>query len=642
MCGLGGQFLHESATPSESDLMAMGRAMLFRGPDDSGLYRSRHIGLVHRRLSVRDLSEAGRCPMPGSDGRVQVVFNGEIYNWRELRTELTAMGQSFRTRSDTEVIVKGYEAWGTALFRKLDGMFAIAIWDASRKTLVLARDRFGEKPLYYCDSAAGVIFASAIEAIAPLGHEREIDPVAIACHLVHSFIPAPHTVWKGTRVLPPAHFLQIHPGGTAQLDRYWDFPEARPLAAEFRTCVRTVESTLTDSVARCLDADVPVGVFLSGGVDSSLVAAIASRVQPDLPAFSIGFAEADFNEIPHARRVAEHLGIPLHTREVDLSNVLSCLPHLVMQFGQPFGDASCVPTFLLARFARERVKVCLSGDGGDESFGGYWRMQSAAYAARYAALIPLGVRRSVIPSLAAPLGALGRRWQALNQLSLAPPGAGYTNSLSWHRDLGGLAGPRLQPLVGTDLDSLRVGRVPECGEVSALQRALFDDFQVQLPDDYLTKVDVATMAASLEARCPYLGREVVEAAWILPDKMKLHWGRRKWLLKKIAAKSVPPEVVYRRKMGFALPLRHWFRGRLGAALESLLQDSLAASEGWIRAAPVLRMLDEQRSGANHETRLWLVLWLEFWFRLTFGKTSVADLATLLEAGAARRDALQHR
>jgi asparagine synthase (glutamine-hydrolysing) len=632
MCGLGGQFFHEAIVPSEDDLFEMGSAMLYRGPDDSGIYRAKHIGLVHRRLSIRDLSEAARCPMANADGNIQVLLNGEIYNWRDLRVELEALGWAFGTRSDTEVVVKGYEAWGDGVFHRLHGMFAIAIWDATRSTLVLARDRFGEKPLYYSTSASGLTFASSIEAMVPLESDREIDPVAIACHLVHNFVPAPRTVWQGINVLPPAHMLRIAPGEGAKLDRYWDFPSGRSFLKGYRACYQAIEAAITDSVERCLDADVPVGVFLSGGVDSSLVAAIASRLQPGLPAFSVGFAEADFNEVPYARKVAERLGLALHVREVDLSDVLSCLPHLVVQYGQPFGDASCVPSFLLARHARERVKVCLSGDGGDESFGGYWRAQSAVYAARYAALLPIDVRRKLAPVLSAPLGTIGRRWQALNQLSLAAPGGGYTNSLSWYNSLGELAAPRLRAVVGSDLGSLRVGRALERSDVSALQRVLFDDFQIQLPDDYLTKVDVASMAASLEVRCPYLTKEVVETAWGLPDTMKLNWGRRKWLLKRIAANWVPAEVVFRQKMGFALPLKHWFRGALGRILNRLLQDSVAVSEGWIRRAPVVRLLDEQQRGGNHETRLWLVLWLELWFRLVVSRVPAADVRRLLQQG----------
>lgn len=640
MCGLGGVFLHEPAIPRESDLVAMGGAMTYRGPDDSGIYRSRHIGLVHRRLSIRDLSEAGRCPMASNDGEIQVVLNGEIYNWRALRAELEAMGQSFRTRSDTEVVVKGYEAWGSEVFRKLDGMFALAIWDARRATLLLARDRFGEKPLYFCEGVRGLIFASSIEAIVRLLPEREINPVAIACHLVHSFIPAPHTVWSGVSVLPPAHIVQMVPGGSARSARYWEFPPATPFSQDYRACLEAVESTLATSVGKCLDADVPVGLFLSGGVDSSVVAAMASRAQPGLPAFALGFSEPDFNEVPFAQDVAAHLGIPLHARKVGLSDALKCLPHLVVQFGQPFGDASCVPSFLLASHARERVKVCLGGDGGDESFGGYWRMQSAVYAARYAAAVPIGLRRGVVPLLASRLGAPGRRWQALNALSLATPGGGYTNSLSWHGRLIELAGPRLQPALDIDLDRLRVGRALERAGASALQRVLFDDFHVQLPDDYLTKVDVATMAASLEARSPYLDREVVETAWTLPDSMKLNWGRRKWLLKRVAGKFVPPEVVNRRKMGFALPLGHWFRGQLSTILQNLLEDSVAESEGWIRAAPVRRLVEEHRRGASHETRLWLVLWLELWLRHTFGRASAADLGSMLDSCAGSQPVVQ--
>lgn len=267
-------------------------------------------------------------------------------------------------------------------------------------------------------------------------------------------------------------------------------------------------------------------------------------------------------------------------------------------------------------------------------------MQSAVYAARYAAAVPVSLRRGVVPLLASRLGAPGRRWQAMNALSLAPPGSGYTNSLSWHGRLIELAGPRLQPALGSDLDGLRVGRALERADASALQRVLFDDFQVQLPDDYLTKVDVATMAASLEARSPYLTREVVETAWTLPDRMKLNWGRRKWLLKRIAGKLVPPEVVNRRKMGFALPLGHWFRGQLSTILQNLLDGSVAESEGWIRAAPVHRLIDEHRRGASHETRLWLVLWLELWLRHSSGRASAADLGSMMAACARSQPVVQ--
>ncbi|NTW87559.1 MAG: asparagine synthase (glutamine-hydrolyzing) [Desulfobulbaceae bacterium] len=616
MCGIAGQFFNAPYTPNETVLAAMGSAMQYRGPDDEGLYCAPHIGLVHRRLSIRDLSPAGRCPMSSADGSIQILFNGEIYNWRELRAELEASGYPFFSQSDTEVILRGYEAWVEALIPRLRGMFAIAIWDGKQQRLLLARDRAGEKPLYYHPTETGLAFGSSIEAITSVLANHEIDPVAIACYLVHSFIPHTRTVWQDIRVLPPAHMLVVAPGNAPEIRTYWDFPRILPCRKmNLQTCMHSIEAVVEDSVVRCLDADVPVGVFLSGGVDSSLLAAMAARHKPGLPAFSLGFNEKDLSELPYARKVAAHLGLPHYYIEIDAQDVLSCLPHLVVQYGQPFGDASAVPSFLVAKLAREHVKVCISGDGGDESFGGYWRMQSGVYANRYGSWIPRILRENVVPFLAKRFGGVGRRWAAMNQLSLAAPGTGYTNSMSWLHRLGEIAGPCLQLVINDDLTSFRVGKSLARSEASIVQRILYDDFQVQLPDDYLTKVDVASMAASLEVRAPFLDQQVIEAAWSLPDGMKLHWGQLKWLLKHIAARWVPPEVVYRPKMGFAMPLEHWWRGILGNCLENLLNDSVAESEGWIQVAPVRRLLAEHRRGRDHHTRLWLVLWLELWFRL---------------------------
>jgi asparagine synthase (glutamine-hydrolysing) len=621
MCGIAGVLLHRDEIPEEAQLLSMGDAMISRGPDDAGILAARHIGLVHRRLSIRDLSPTGHCPMGSADGRIQIVFNGEIYNWRELRQGLEAGGCSFVSQSDTEVILHGYRAWGEAVIPRLRGMFAVAIWDGGEKRLLLARDRAGEKPLYYQVIEGGLAFASAIEALKPMVPERQIDPVALAAHLVHSFIPASHAIWKGVQVLPPAHTLSIPVGGAPVLRRYWDFPRAAPRQASVRQCAKAVESVLDDSVSRCLDADVPVGVFLSGGVDSSLVTAFAARHQKGIHAFSLGFAEERYSELPYAHAVAEHLGLPHHTLTIDVEDVLGCLPHLVVQYGQPFGDASAVPSYLLSRFARKRVKVCLSGDGGDESFGGYWRVQSGIYAARFGAILPRSIREHWVPSLAARFGNFGKRLGAMNQLSLATPGQGYTNALTWFGKLSSLAGPKLLPALECDLAALRVGRALGRPEASVMQALLYDDFQVQLPDAYLVKMDVASMAASLEVRAPFLDQEMIELAWTLPDSVKLNWGRRKWLLKQIASQWVPPEVIYRPKMGFAMPLDVWFRGRLGNVLEGLLDNSVAAQEGWLQSAPVRQFLRAHRMGENHTARLWLVLWLELWFRLVVNGAS---------------------
>lgn len=615
MCGIGGLILHGDETPSEELLRLMGDAMRARGPDDEGVFRARHIGLVHRRLSIRDLSPAGRCPMSAAEGRIQVTFNGEIYNWRELRRELEIAGYRFNSQSDTEVIANGYDAWGDGVIARLDGMFAIGIWDARQRRLLLARDRTGEKPLFYCVLTGGLAFASTLEALSSAQGTRTIDPVALACYLSHSFIPSSHTIWDGVQTLPPAHVLTVEVGRAPLLSRYWDFPRKPPRYASRAACETSVEAALDDSVVRCLDADVELGVLLSGGVDSSLVAALAARHQPSIKTFSLGFKEADFSELAHARRVADHLKLTHHTLVIDDGDVLDCLPHLVRQYGQPFGDASAVPSYLVARFARESVKVCLSGDGADESFGGYWRVQSGVYAARYGAIVPRGLRTHVVPKLAGTLGFVGSRWAAMNQLSLSEPGAAYTNSASWYSMLAQVAGPRLRPALGGDLGALRVGKALARPEASIGQKILYDDFQVQLPDAYLTKVDVASMAASLEVRAPFLEQRMIEMAWSLPDSMKLNWGRRKWLLKRIASRLVPADVIYRPKMGFAMPLEQWFRGRLGDGLEQLMNASAAVEEGWIDRDCVRRSLDAHRNGQNNATRLWLILWLEHWFRL---------------------------
>ncbi|MEO8217775.1 MAG: asparagine synthase-related protein, partial [Acidobacteriota bacterium] len=431
-------------------------------------------------------------------------------------------------------------------------------------------------------------------------------------------------------VFPPAHYGVIDANGVT-LHRYWSFPDERPARITVSAAEAEVESVLEDSVTRCLDADVPVGVFLSGGVDSSLVAALAARRHPGLHSFSVGFDETDFNELPHARSVAAHLGLVHHETIVRLPDVLRILPRLVWHFGQPFGDASAVPTHLLSQLAREHVKVCLSGDGGDEAFAGYWRVQAGLYASRYGAVVPRSIRESVVPALSRVLGAPGSRLSAMNTLSLAPPGSGYTNSQSWHDRLRQVAGPNLLEALSHDRVGCRVGGALDRAGATVVQRLLFDDFQVQLPDDFLTKVDVASMAASLEVRAPLLDVSVLETAWRLPDRMKLHWGESKWILKRIAARLVPSEVIYRPKMGFAMPLPAWFRGRLGDVLTSLLRDSVAEQEGWINSERVLTELGDHRSGKREShTRLWLILCLEIWFRtLTGTMDPEADLSGML-------------
>lgn len=633
MCGIGGIIVLSGGEVDIAGLHRMGGVMAQRGPDDEGLYVGPGVGLIHRRLSILDLTELGNCPMPNEDGTIQALLNGEIYNWRELRAELLASGHRFRSTSDSEVLSHGYEEWGETLFARLRGMFALAIWDQPRRRLLLARDRLGEKPLFLAHDGGKTLFASSILALLAYDEEpRRVDPDAVACCLAHSFIPSTHTVWHGIDVFPVAHYGVINGSAELSLHRYWSLPDEQPRAVSVSDAERDVEHALDDSVGRCLDADVPVGVLLSGGVDSSLVAALAARHQPALHSFSVGFEEAGWSELRFARQVANHLGLEHHETFVRARDVLNTLPDLVWHYGQPFGDASAVPTYLVSKLAREHVTVCLSGDGGDESFAGYWRAQSGVYAARYGALVPGVIRKRVVPFLARLLGSAGTRLAAMNQLSLGIPGAGFTNALSWHELLGEAAGPALRPGLNHDRIGCRVGRSVEREHATVLQRLLLDDLQVQLPDAYLTKVDVASMAASLEVRAPLLDVSVLETAWTLPDQMKLHWGQRKWLLKRIAARLVPPEVVYRQKMGFAMPLSLWFKAELGNVLERLMTGSVADREGWIDSKRVVRELQEHRSGTrDSHTRLWLMMWLELWFRIvaTGELDRHADLAEML-------------
>jgi len=484
-----------------------------------------------------------------------------------------------------------------------------------------------------------VAFASSLNALREaVAGDLEVEMSAVECFLSHSFIPHPHTVWKGVESLPPAHFAVIEGESRTTIERYWDFPSGLPRRMSLGEAEESIEEGLDRSVRARLLADVPIGGFLSGGVDSSLVMAIAARHSPSIDTFSVGFEEEEFSELPHARRVAEHIGSTHHELIFQADAVLEILPELVWQYGQPFGDSSSIPTHLVSRLARDTVKVCLSGDGGDESFAGYWRPASLAYAALFGRFVPESLRRSAVPKLADLIELIGgrslsTRLSNMNSLSLAAPGAGYTNSYSWFNYRDALLGGAFEGASANhDVVACRAGRPLSGDNASVLQQALYDDFQVQLADDYLVKVDVASMAASLEVRPPMLDHSFVEAAWTLPDDYKLHRGDRKWILKRVAARQVPPEVIYRPKRGFAMPMKIWWRGRLAILLRELMRDSRCVDMGWLRAESVERSIAEHLSGkAAHNTRLWLVLWLELWVRIVLEGSmgrgeSLADLA----------------
>ena len=620
-------------------------AMKERGPDDKGMLLDGAVGLAHTRLSVIDLSPAGRCPMPNETGDVHVVFNGEIYNFVELRAELILMGHSFRSATDTEVLVHGWEEWGDDLVHRLDGMFAFGIWDRRSNEMFLARDRMGEKPLFYGEGPGGFVFASSLNAISAYWPGAlEVRPEGVATFLSMTFIPGPETVYRGILQLLPGFTLRLRREGFPSLRRYWDLERASPVRISPERARAVVLEKLEEAVRLQLVADVPVGGFLSGGVDSSLVMALASRRKADLHAFTIGFEGAEIDELPRARLLARRYGLTHHEEVVTERHVLDSLPELVWQYGQPFGDSSCVPTFFVSRLARQHVTVCLSGDGGDEAFAGYRRAAWGATAERWQASAPGWLRDAADHRLVGRLRGLKRegvltRAARVSRLASEASEIPYFNDSSWADRLGEVAGEALVGVAGP-WGARQAGGARVEGLHHALrafqpfQRILYDDYKTQLPFDFLTKVDVASMAAGLEVRTPFLNRQLVECAWSLPKRYKIRLGGSKWLLRGVANGIVPEEILRAPKVGFAIPGRKWWRGGLGRALSELLPESMVADEGWLSKPAVENALREHRSGeADHSTRLFLVLVLELWLRLQRGRWSRNQPLSILLGGS---------
>jgi asparagine synthase (glutamine-hydrolysing) len=604
-----------------------------RGPDDSGLFVDSCVGLAHTRLSILDLSPAGRCPMRNEDGTFWVVFNGEIYNFGVLRGLLTEAGHTFTSRTDTEVLIHGYEEWGIDLLARIDGMFSFAIWDSREKSLLLARDRLGEKPLFYTSNEQGLTFASTLNAIRTyLGQTPAIDPGSAACFLVMTYIPGPETIFKGINQLRPGHYVYATSDGTIQEKKYWDFPLPR---REEKVSDSAAEELFEHELKKAVDAqmiaDVPVGGFLSGGLDSSLIMSFASRHSVCTHTFCIGFQGADIDERPFARKVAERFGCIHHDQLIGVEDVLDVLPGLVGQYGQPFGDSSCIPTYFVSKLARQHVTVCLSGDGGDEALGGYRKAQWGFWAELLERSFPPVFREDINDFLlAATCGRLPRGAEQLRrtiELSLNPNGnVPYYNDISWLRFLSSVAGDEL-------VDSGVIRHFPEILHqrikenksedlgLHPLHGVIYDDYKIQLPYDFLTKLDVASMAASLEVRAPFLHRPLLEFIWRMPKHFKIRFGVTKWLARNLGRKLLPPEIIKRPKVGFSIPAAKWWRDVLGSALEILLQESELARLGLVRLDPIRRALFEHRDGIiDHSTRLWVILCLELWIRLSITNT----------------------
>ncbi|MCH8807934.1 MAG: asparagine synthase (glutamine-hydrolyzing) [Planctomycetes bacterium] len=628
MCGIAGILnLSPEATIERDALRTMAAQLVHRGPDDEGVFVDQRgrCGLAFRRLAIIDIA-GGHQPLCNEDGTVWVVFNGEIYNFRELRAELEHEGHQFKSQCDSEVIVHLYESHGEQCFERLDGMFAIAIWDAARGRLLLARDPLGKKPLVYATFDDRFYFASEAKAILALpGIPRRIDPQSLHRYLLFQYVPAPHSIYLGFQKLPPGHCLSVDAGSPSveALRAYWRVPH--PAAARDQRRDQTPKQAqerlgelLTRAVEKRLIADVPLGAFLSGGIDSSIVVGLMRKlgVSP-LRTFSIGFADARYDETAYARLVAKHFQTEHHEYTVT-PQAREILDTLAWHYDEPFADSSAIPTYYVSKWTRESVTVALTGDAGDECFAGYDRYRAAQLAARFEWL-PRGVRR--LSARAATLIPHGRAKSASNRVVRfvsALPKRASRRYLSWvnvftPEMLAAGYRPDFAQRIQSDEPLIWFDGLHDAAPGSAADRAVYTDFNSYLPYDLLTKVDIASMACGLECRSPFLDRELVEYALARPPAGRGGRDVGKRFLREWAADFLPPAILTRPKMGFGVPVGEWFRGTLQDLVRSRLTADDALSVRMFRRDWLTGLIDDHVSGrANHEHRLWALLMLELW------------------------------
>jgi asparagine synthase (glutamine-hydrolysing) len=628
MCGIAGfadtQGRGGTVAADRQRLSAMCDVMRHRGPDDEGFYVEPGVAIGMRRLSIIDLS-TGHQPIRNEDGTVWVVFNGEIYNYRELREALETAGHRFYTSSDTETIVHGYEEWGEHVFSRLRGMFGIAIWDARERTLLLARDRAGIKPLYYGEAAGRLFFGSEAKCLlANPEIDRTLDPASLDHYLAYLYTPRDRAIFRGIRKLAPGHYLKLH-NQRITIDRYWQLPVIDGFRGSPDEALDQLETTLSAAVESHMTSDVPLGAFLSGGIDSSVVVALMARASSrPIKTFSIGFDESAFNELPHARRVAEHLGTD-HHEFVVRPDATEILDRLIWHFDEPFGDASAIPTWYVSEMARRHVTVVLSGDGGDELFGGYDRYLPHPRVASFDRLVP-GVGRALASATwrALPHGMRGKNF--LRHVSRDAQGRYLDSVTFYHADeRAALLAPDLQAsLDAWDAETFFRRPFGRLSDLPFTAQMMAFDFETYLPEDCLTKVDRMSMAHSIESRVPLLDHQVVEFAASLPAALKIQGDRRKHLLKTLAFRLMPRELLDRPKQGFGVPLGHWFRGSMRDLFGDALGSPSARQRGYFNQPFVDRVLDEHLSGKrDHSLRLWQLLVFELWCRHYAASAAIA-------------------
>jgi len=627
MCGIAGIVQTDGRAADASLLRAMTTVLGHRGPDGDGFVCRGAVGLGHRRLAIIDLA-TGDQPMASDDGAVWIVFNGEIYNFRELRRDLEAKGARFKTSSDTEVILRAYEAWGPECVRQLRGMFTFAILDERARRVVLARDRVGIKPLFYSWDGRRLLFASELKGLLEDPQfPRTLDREALGAYLTYHYVPAPLTIFTSARKLPAATTLVLSlDRGEPRMATYWHLPFAPVVGVRESEWMEGLRAHLDDAVRSHLVADVPIGAFLSGGIDSgTVVALMAQASSAPIRTFSIGFEEADFDELTYARQIANRFGTEHHEYVVK-PDALAVLPKLIWHFDEPFADSSAIPTYYVSEITRRHVTVALSGDGGDENFAGYRRYaQTQELERRMAGPLPtllqpfLGMVARVLP-----VGGPGQAYAGL----LASRGiARYHRLVTYERSetLRRLLSTEFGDLATTAADPVAFERLADRQQapdfVSALQHI---DMATYLPDDILTKVDRTSMAVSLEARVPLLDHVLMEYVATIPSDLKLRGETGKYLLKRVMADSLPSEILGRRKMGFGVPLGTWLRRDLREMAWDTLLGPAARQRGIFRSTEVERLLRVHESGRrDYSARLWALLCLELWMERWTGNGTAA-------------------
>ena len=627
MCGLAGVVLAQPGHPDEQVLLAMRDAQRHRGPDEAGIHLGQGIGLGHRRLSIIDLRH-GQQPMVDEAAGLALIYNGELYNFKAIRAELETLGTVFTSQSDTEVLLRAWQQWGEACLQRLVGMFAFAIWDTCKRRIFLARDQVGIKPLYYGFTTTGdLVFASELKGVlAHPGVERQLDPQALEDYLALGYVPDPKSIYRSIHKLPPGHWLSWSAGEPEPVPRqYWDVSFDRGTAATADEAIAQLRRLLDSAVESQMISDVPLGAFLSGGVDSSAVVASMGRVsQQPVRTCSIGFDHGGFDETVYARQVAAHLHTQHLERRVSADDY-ALLDTLAAMYDEPFSDSSALPTYRVCELARSQVTVALSGDGGDENFAGYRRYRWHAWESKLRARLPHGFRKPVF-------GLLGR---------LYPKADWAPRPLRAKTTLQALARDDVEAYfhtVSTTSEAMRQRLYSakfkrELQGYSALEvfrahaekaptdhpllLAQYLDIKTWLPGDILTKVDRASMAHSLEVRVPLLDHRLVEWASSLPPDLKLHGGTGKYIFKKALEPDLPADVLYRTKMGFSVPLAAWLRGPLAQRARDALLGGAVAACGYFEPAVLEQLLREHATGrADHSTTLWSLLMLDAFLRHT--------------------------